>query len=705
MGATQTSTVFILLWFYTLVGSVFADSPGLYFEKILGGSGWDVFENVQVTADGGYVFTGTTETGTPLQKRLWVLRLDSMGNPIFEKTLGGHAENTGFCVRQTRDGGYVIAAQTSTLTRYKSRYGEPLFHHRAQILRLNAEGELRFEKTWGNGVRDQAHWVEEGSDFGYLVVGTLQGRFYLGSLLADGQRNWEKVLGGQSGRGLCLSQFPTGQIIAVGALGESGHEEAWIQAFSISGKPLWERRFRPGSQAVAQTVAVAKGLIWVGGYFIGRSLSPRAFVLKLGKDGKLLREFSARTGTQVQGIAVAESALAVAGILESKGQKDDWILQLDLDLNPGLERVYGGTGWDSAKAVDFTSRGEIVLTGLTRSGGEAIRSSSGHAADAWILKLDTLGRTRELWIQEEFQKTRKSRKTRAYQAFLESFPGSKYQDEAQAYLQEEGEYKRALKTGLVEEMEAFLRLYPKTRHRGSLLTRLLEFYQAQNLVPGYLHFCSKFPENRASMRALAVVYDRVFQRAKSTPGFKALEEYQRIFRFSPHFQEAERLIYPRELRDMRERVAKLGGLRAAERIAAMKTQEAIGAAQAGNFWIANRKYRLAMENPPFSTTSVATNRIHNERLNRIQPFLHEEERQRRLGIQALERLLKGKKEVGLKRTQEWKLLLGLHFRFLKKGDLLPFNTPSQRAKTQYSLFMPPKDQDHCQRAPRWLCYD
>ena len=158
---------------------------------------------------------------------------------------------------------------------------------------------------------------------------------------------------------------------------------------------------------------------------------------------------------------------------------------------------------------------------------------------------------------------------------------------------------------------------------------------------------------------------------------------------------------------MRERVIKQGGKLAFERIAAMKSQEALRALQAKRFWIANRKYSLIFENPPFSKTSIARNRIHNERFARIRPYLKDGKQQRLWGVQGFEKLLAAepKKQGNWLRSEDLKGLLQLHFEFLETGDLLAFKTPGQKARIQYSLFMTPKDQDHCRRAPRWLCFD
>ncbi len=77
-----------------------------------GGGGIETGTYVEQTSDGGYIVVGTTDSwGAGLQD-IWLLKLDSEGDTLWMKTLGG-AQGEGNClVREVSDSAYIITAQT-----------------------------------------------------------------------------------------------------------------------------------------------------------------------------------------------------------------------------------------------------------------------------------------------------------------------------------------------------------------------------------------------------------------------------------------------------------------------------------------------------------------------------------------------------------------------------------------------------------------
>lgn len=76
--------------------------------------------NVATTPDGGFIICGTTNSsdGDVTNYRgnhdLWLVKTDSTGNLIWQKTLGGSDDDTECGMRPTPDGGYLIWASTGS---------------------------------------------------------------------------------------------------------------------------------------------------------------------------------------------------------------------------------------------------------------------------------------------------------------------------------------------------------------------------------------------------------------------------------------------------------------------------------------------------------------------------------------------------------------------------------------------------------------
>jgi hypothetical protein len=84
------------------------------WEQIYGGAGQDIAESVQQTTDGGYILAGFTDSSGAGATDVYLLRTDALGNVEWEQTVGGSGYEKARYVRQTTDGGFISAGQTSS---------------------------------------------------------------------------------------------------------------------------------------------------------------------------------------------------------------------------------------------------------------------------------------------------------------------------------------------------------------------------------------------------------------------------------------------------------------------------------------------------------------------------------------------------------------------------------------------------------------
>jgi len=90
----------------------------LLWQKSLGGSEWDTAESIQQTTDGGFIVAGYSRSmdgdvavNNCLQD-YWIVKLDNLGIILWQKSLGGSASDNAMSMQQTLDGGFIAAGYT-----------------------------------------------------------------------------------------------------------------------------------------------------------------------------------------------------------------------------------------------------------------------------------------------------------------------------------------------------------------------------------------------------------------------------------------------------------------------------------------------------------------------------------------------------------------------------------------------------------------
>src|SRR5436190_541796 len=82
-------------------------SAQITFQKIYDVS-TERFYYGQQTTDGGYIMVGTTEAIGPGGWLIHIIKTDANGDTLWTKTIGGTGDDNAGFVQQTTDGGYII---------------------------------------------------------------------------------------------------------------------------------------------------------------------------------------------------------------------------------------------------------------------------------------------------------------------------------------------------------------------------------------------------------------------------------------------------------------------------------------------------------------------------------------------------------------------------------------------------------------------
>lgn len=116
----------------------------------------------QIT-DGGYALVGY------VRSPMYVLfvRTDMNGTEKWRKMYGESLKGSnaiGHAVKKTDDGGYIFAGSKEEPNKYESDIW---------LVKINSDGELEWDRTYGNEYDDCAYSVIQTSDGGFVVVGTI----------------------------------------------------------------------------------------------------------------------------------------------------------------------------------------------------------------------------------------------------------------------------------------------------------------------------------------------------------------------------------------------------------------------------------------------------------------------------------------------------------------------------------------------------
>ncbi len=248
---------------YIMAGSTKSDSAGGYdawllkadiegnkiWSKTFGGPRDDRANSVQQTSDDGYIITGATRSTGAGGDDLWVIKTDKDGSKIWDKTFGGRLDDEGNSIRQTADGGYIIAGKTRSV----SSDG----NYDASLLKIDKFGNEIWDRTFGGALDDEADLALPTSDGGYIIAGATSsygaGGYDAWLIKTDGEGNkvWDKTFGGVDSelnpwsKGWSVEQTDDGGYILVGSTKSygSGGYDIWAIKTDEMGNKIWDKTF------------------------------------------------------------------------------------------------------------------------------------------------------------------------------------------------------------------------------------------------------------------------------------------------------------------------------------------------------------------------------------------------------------------------------------------------------------------------------
>lgn len=252
-SVVQTSDGGYLVAGNTGVGSIVIlklDAQGtIAWQNLYGAVGSNPTVNAAIqTTDGGYAAFGS------VNQNLYMLRLNADGSINWQKEYEPFGNEIGYAMKQTRDGGFVVCGSTTI----GAGNGD------AWILKLTDSGAVQWQKTYGGGGEDDAFAILQTSDGGYIFAGDTEG-FGVGSsdvtavkLTADGNVSWQKTYGATNGElAFAIEEVSNGGYVLLGQTNSfgAGSGDIWMLKVPDNGGMFFNTTTTAFSTDMTMTVA------------------------------------------------------------------------------------------------------------------------------------------------------------------------------------------------------------------------------------------------------------------------------------------------------------------------------------------------------------------------------------------------------------------------------------------------------------------
>jgi hypothetical protein len=194
------------------------------------------------TSDSGYILVGYTGPSIQFNTDIWLIKTNRNGNIEWNKKYGGTDGENAFWVEQTSDGGYIFVGATRS---FGNSNDTDIW-----LIKTSELGDTIWTRTFGELGEDVGFSVRQTKDGGYIIcgvtesVGAGEGDGWILKTNANGDTTWTKVFGGYSADYLnCIQQTIDGGYIATGftySYGQ-GMSDVWIVKLDSNGRLVWEK--------------------------------------------------------------------------------------------------------------------------------------------------------------------------------------------------------------------------------------------------------------------------------------------------------------------------------------------------------------------------------------------------------------------------------------------------------------------------------
>ncbi len=367
-----------LVIFLGLGSIAFGQTPEIEWQNWLGSNGderpWDMIQ----TNDGGILVVGQANYQDGAVTYLhggadyWVVKLDSNGLMEWQKTYGGSGTDICFNVCKGNDGGYLLAGYSYSID---GDITTPLGSSDFWIVKINDDGGLEWEKSFGGSSSDVPQVVVQSSEGGYVIGGN--------SSSFDG--------------------------MVTGFHGGSGRD-LWLIKIDDAGNLIWESCFGSTETEICDGLIQAEdGSYYIsgstagsGGDIFGNHGESDGLVMKVDQEGELIwskcfggpeEEFEFNIiELSLNRLVMSGTTGGIGGqVMNFYGGIDDvWVVCIDTNGMLLWSENYGGSEADQFSTICKNEYNNLVISAGSNSSDINVSNNYGWS-DYWVFCIDTLG--------------------------------------------------------------------------------------------------------------------------------------------------------------------------------------------------------------------------------------------------------------------------------------------------------------------------
>ena len=376
---------------------IYTRPPSEEWNKTFGGTRDDGACSVQPTSDGGYIIAGYTNSFSAGGDDVWIIKTDSEGCEIWQKTFGGADDDRACSIQLTGDGGYIIAGNTNS---FGAGWGD------AWLIKTDSLGNEIWNKTYGDITNDDVQSVLVLDDGGYLIAGTTE--MYNSWLIktdSKGKEIWSKQIsmiddmdfwnGGMTASP--VQHTNDGGFIIVGVAWSFGGYDTQLLKIDSEGNEVWKEAFG-GAESdrayfVQQTID--------GGYILagitdsfgfdemkkepGVYFYPNVWLIKTDDQGNEIwnKTYCEAIDTDSTSLLPTDDdGYLLAGYIfpgDYDKSNEAGLIKTNSEGSEIWSINFGGMSYDQAGSIKLTSDGGCILVGETMSYGSG-------GCDVWLIK-------------------------------------------------------------------------------------------------------------------------------------------------------------------------------------------------------------------------------------------------------------------------------------------------------------------------------
>ena len=428
------------VWFYIFIVSVLtltsasinsnaAAPPLKEWQKCIGGSQLDIPVKIERLKNGKLLMLSNVDShdgdisSNHGSTDMWLTKLDSSGNILWEKSFGGSSIDVGTGLIELENGNIILSGYSSS-----NNNDIPLNHGNfdAFLMCLDSNANILLVRVFGGTQVDLCYSLISSREGGFILGGGSYSSdgdltanngdqdFWLIKTDINGNLLWQKSAGGND-VDVCytLGEDSLGNIYAGGTTNsisgfvtnQHGNYDLCILKFDFLGNTLWAKSFGGSNYETAQVMLIdSRNKILVGGY--SRSSDGNltsnygysdSWIIQINENGNLVNEkniggsggdnmFSILETADGGYLFTSGSTSADKDIHNNCGAEDIWLFKTDINLNKEWSHNYGGTGNDRPASIIQNADEGFLIAGYTFSNNSDVTGGHG-SADIWLLNL------------------------------------------------------------------------------------------------------------------------------------------------------------------------------------------------------------------------------------------------------------------------------------------------------------------------------